>query len=182
MKNGVTQLPSLQHSNSVLPDKQSRTGPLFSFHALPAFSLSVTRPQAVPLSRVLSQMRLFSPAPHFRRTAALTRSAALLEGLNQHWPGADLTQELSRDHAAAAAVQRLQSGASLPQKKLTRSCSSSISGIMENRNTHLAPGFTLNDLAPAPANVAALWSLLGDRKSTRLNSSHKRLSRMPSSA
>ena len=24
---------------------------------------------------------------------------------------------------------------------------------MENHNTHLAPGFTLNDLVPAPANV-----------------------------
>ena len=32
---------------------------------------------------------------------------------------------------------------------------------MENRNTHLAPGFTLNDLAPAPANVAVFWGLLG---------------------
>ena len=32
---------------------------------------------------------------------------------------------------------------------------------MENRNTHLTPGFTLNNLAPAPANVAAFWGLLG---------------------
>ena len=32
---------------------------------------------------------------------------------------------------------------------------------MENHNTHLAPGFTLNDLAPAPANVAAFQGLLG---------------------
>ena len=32
---------------------------------------------------------------------------------------------------------------------------------MENHNTHLAPGFTLNDLVPAPANVAILWGLLG---------------------
>ena len=32
---------------------------------------------------------------------------------------------------------------------------------MENHNTHLAPGFTLNDLVTAPANVAVLWGLLG---------------------
>ena len=32
---------------------------------------------------------------------------------------------------------------------------------MENYNTHLAPDFTLNDLVPAPANVAVLWGLLG---------------------
>ena len=35
----------------------------FSFRPLPAFSLSVTNPKAVPFSRVLSQMRLFSPRP-----------------------------------------------------------------------------------------------------------------------
>ena len=32
---------------------------------------------------------------------------------------------------------------------------------MENRNTHLAPGFTLNDLVPAPANVVVLPGPLG---------------------
>ena len=47
------------------------------------------------------------------------------------------------------------------QKMFVRQCSSSISGIMENHNTHLAPVFTLNDLAPAPANVAAFWGMLG---------------------
>ena len=52
-------------------------------------------------------------------------------------------------------------GASPSQKNCTRSCSSSISGIMENHNTHLAPGFTCNNLAPAPANVATCWNLLG---------------------
>ena len=31
---------------------------------------------------------------------------------------------------------------------------------MENHNTHLAPGFTLNDLVPAPANVAIYWGLM----------------------
>ena len=32
---------------------------------------------------------------------------------------------------------------------------------MENHNTYLAPGFTLNDLVPAPVNVAVLWGVLG---------------------
>ncbi|VFV27942.1 Hypothetical predicted protein [Lynx pardinus] len=40
-------------------------------------------------------------------------------------------------------------------KKIARQCSLSVSGIMENRNTHRAPGFTLNDLGPTPVNVAA---------------------------
>ena len=48
-----------------------------------------------------------------------------------------------------------------PIKKFTRQCNSSISGIMENHNTQLAPSFTLNDLVPAPANAAVLWGLLG---------------------
>ena len=56
---------------------------------------------------------------------------------------------------------RLRLGASPPQKKSTRSCSSSISGIMANHNTHLTPGFTLNILAPTPVNVAILQGLLG---------------------
>ena len=47
---------------------------VLSSRPLPAFSLSLTRPRAAPLSRVLAQMWLFSPAPYYRRTAALTRS------------------------------------------------------------------------------------------------------------
>ncbi|XP_053073804.1 dipeptidyl aminopeptidase-like protein 6 isoform X2 [Acinonyx jubatus] len=54
---------------------------VFSSRPLPSPSLSVTRPQAVPRSRVLSQMRLFPQAPYFRRNSALTRSAPLREGL-----------------------------------------------------------------------------------------------------
>ena len=138
---------------------------VFSSRPLPAFSLSVIRPQAVPLSQVLSQMLLVSPAPYFGRTAALSRSAPLWEGLtgqwpNEQWPNVGCTQERPLDPVAAGAL-RLQPGASPPQKKITRQCSISISGTMENRSTHLAPGFTLNDLAPAPANVAAFRGLLG---------------------
>ena len=138
---------------------------VFSFRPLPALSLSVTRPQAVPLSQVLSQMWLFSPAPYFRRTAALTHSAPLWEGLTEQWPNEQgpnvgCTQECPLDPAVAGAP-RLRPGASLPKKKFTRQCSSSFSEIMKNHNTYLAPGFTLKDLAPAPANVAVFWGLLG---------------------
>ena len=49
------------------------------------------------------------------------------------------TQERSRDCAAADA-QRLLPSTSPPQ--VTRSCSSSVSGIVVNHNTHLAPSFS----------------------------------------
>ena len=52
-------------------------------------------------------------------------------------------------------------GASPPQKNFSQSCSSNISGIMINYNTHLAPGFPLNVLIPAPANVVFLQGQLG---------------------
>ena len=95
----------------------------------------------------------------------MTCSAPLWEGLteqwlNEQWPNVGYTHEHLLDPAVAGAL-RLRPGASPLQKKFTRQCSSSILGIMENHNTHLAPGFTLNNVAPAPANVAAFWSLLG---------------------
>ena len=40
-------------------------------------------------------------------------------------------------------------------------CSSSVSGIMENHNTHLVLGLRLNVLVPAPENVVVLWLPLG---------------------
>ena len=74
-------------TQSVLPDQQiAHRSSDFSSRPLPAFSLSMTRPQAVPLSQALSQMPLFSPAPYFRRSAALTRSAPLQEGFTEQWP------------------------------------------------------------------------------------------------
>ncbi|VFV29704.1 Hypothetical predicted protein, partial [Lynx pardinus] len=104
-------------------------------------------------------IRLFSPAPYFRRTATLTRTAPLREDLTkrwlkEQWPNVGCTQERPLDPAVASAL-RLQPGASPPPKKILRECSHSVSGTMENRNMHLTPGFTLNNLAPAPAIVAA---------------------------
>ena len=69
------------------------------------------------------------------------------------WP----TPQNVRSHDRTAAdAQRLWLGTSLPQRKFTGSCSSSVSGIMGNHNTHLAPGFTLNIFVPTPTNVAVL--------------------------
>ena len=90
---------------------------------------------------------------------ALTCSDTLRECLTEQWLDAGRTQEHSWDSAAANA-QRLQLGASPPQKMFTRSCSSSVLGILENLNTHLSPAFTLNNLVPAPENVVVLWGLL----------------------
>ena len=91
---------------------------------------------------------------------ALTPSAPLREGLTEHWPNIGCTQERLLDPAAAG-VLRLLPGASPPQEEFASYCSSSISGIMENHNTHLAPGFTLNDLIPALTNLVVLWGPLG---------------------
>ena len=95
----------------------------------------------------------------------MTHSTPLQEGLTEQWPNEQwlnigCTQERPLDPVVPGAP-RLWPGASLSQKMFTRQCSRSISGIMENHNTHLAPGFTLNDLAPEPVNVAALRGLLG---------------------
>ena len=97
----------------------NRVSVLFSFCPLPTFSLSVTKPQAIPLSRVLCQMWLFSLSPYFRRTAALTCSPPLWEGLTEQWLNVDCTQERLLDPDAAGAL-RLRPGASLPQEKFAR--------------------------------------------------------------
>ena len=48
-----------------------------------------------------------------------------------------------------------------PRKSSRDGGSSSVSGIMQNHGTHLAHGFTPNDLVPAPANVVVLPGPLG---------------------
>ena len=67
------------------------------------------------------------------------------EGLAEQWLNAGHTQERLWVRAAAN-VQRIWPGASLPQKKFTRPCSSNVSGIMENHSTHLSPGSPLRTL------------------------------------
>ena len=127
-ENGVTQLPRLSSRiSNHAPDLCLQLCPL------PAFPLSVTRPQAVPLSRVLSQMRLFSLAPYFRRTVALTCSAPLREGLTDQWPneqGPNVghSQERLLGPAAAGAL-RLRPGATRPRKSLRDGVAAAFQGL-----------------------------------------------------
>ena len=118
-ENGTTQLPILfsRISNHVpvLCLQLSSTPCFFTLH---------DQAPGSTFSQVLSQMWLFSLAPYFRRTAALTRSAPVLEGLteqrpNEPWPNFGCTQEHLLDPAAAGAP-KLRPDASLPQKKFTR--------------------------------------------------------------
>ena len=128
------------------------------------FTLRDQAPSSTSLLSFVSDVAVF-PGPYFQRTAALTWFAPLREDLtkqwpNGQWPNVSCTQECLLDPAAAGAP-RLRPGASPPQKMFVRQCSSSTSRIMENHNTHLAPGFTPKDFVLAPANVAVLWGLLG---------------------
>ena len=100
------------------------------------------------------------PDPSLLRDCSFDPFCPSVGGCQRAMASAGCTQEHLWDCAAADA-QRLRLGSSPPQKKFTRSCSSSILGIMENHNTHLAPGFTANDLVPAPVNVVVLPGPLG---------------------
>ena len=138
---------------------------VFSSHPLPAFPLSVTRPQAVPVSQVLSQMRLFSLAPYFRRTAALTSSAPLREGLTEQWlneqrPNVPAPRNARWNPLLPVPRDCGQVPACPPTSKSRDSVASAFQNH-GNRNTHLAPAFTLDNLAPAPVNVATFRGLLG---------------------
>ena len=129
---------------------------VFSFCPLPTFSLSVTRPQAVPLSRVLSQMHLF-PWP-------LTS-----EGLRL-WPVLPLCRRVSPSNGRMSATPRNACWTLLlpvprdcgqvparPRKSSRDSVAAAFQGLWKI-TTHIwhqaSPPMTL------------------DRKSTRLNSSH----------
>ncbi|XP_044900560.1 uncharacterized protein LOC123381926 [Felis catus] len=154
-------------TQSVLPAAVAHRSSVFSSPPLPAFPLSVTRPPAVPLSLVLSQTWLFSPAPCFRRTAAFTRSAPLPEGLtdlwpNEQWSSVGCTQERPLDSVVTSAP-RLQPGASPPPKKIARRCGLSVSGTVENRNTHLAPGFAPQPPCPSTRECSRLPGSAGTR-------------------
>ena len=134
-ENGATQLPSLFFQIS------NRTPVLcLQLSSTPHFTLCDQAPGSTSLPSFVSDAAVF-PGPLLPKDCGFDLLRPFVEGLTEQWPGAGHTQKHSQDHAAANA-KRLQPGASLPQKKLTRQCSSSISGIMENHSTHLAPGFT----------------------------------------
>ena len=115
------------------------------------YTLHDQAPGSTSLLSSISDVAVF-PDPLSLRDCGFDPFCPLKEGLTGQWLDASCSQECSQDHAAADA-QRLRPGAGPPQKKFMRLCSTSISRIMENHNTHLAPGFTPNDLVPAPENV-----------------------------
>ena len=157
VENGVTQIPSL--------------GTLFSliYNGTPFVSGFCPRPRFYPVrDQTLGSTSLLSfisdvavfPDPLFLRDcgsdlfcSSAGRSHRALAGCRPR-PGTFARR-------AAANARRLLLGTSLPQKKFTRLCSSSISRLMENRNTPLVPGCTLYHLVPARVNVVVLLGPLG---------------------
>ena len=101
-------------------------------------------PGSTSLLSFVSDVAAFSSLP-LLRDCGFDLFRPFVEGLTEQWPGAGHTQEHLWDHAAANPRDCGQVSAP-PQKKFTTQCSSSASGIIENHSTHLAPGFTLNDL------------------------------------
>ena len=116
-------------------------------------------PGSTSLLSFVSDVAVF-PDPLLLRDYGFDPFRPSAEGLTKQWLCASRTQERLQVRAVAD-VQRLWPGASPPQKKFMKQCSSSVSGIMENHNACLASGFTHNDPGPAPANVVVLWGLLG---------------------
>ena len=130
---GAVKMASPSHPGCSPGSAITHPSSVFSFRPLPALSLSVTRSQAVPLSRVLSQIRLFPPALYFRRTVALTCSAPLREGLTDQWPNEQgpnvgRSQERLLGPAAAGAL-RLRPGATRPRKSLRDGVAAAFQGL-----------------------------------------------------
>ncbi|XP_044905042.1 P-selectin isoform X12 [Felis catus] len=125
--------------------------PVFCLRLPPTPRSYTVRDQAPRSTSLLSFMSdaAVSPDPLLLRDSGSDPFCPSAEGLTCR------TRERSRDRAAADAP-RLQPGASPPQRKFAPLCSSGVSGIMENHNTHLALGSAPSDLVPAPANVAVL--------------------------
>ncbi|VFV40029.1 Hypothetical predicted protein, partial [Lynx pardinus] len=159
-ENGISPLPSLF-------SRISNRAPILCLQLSSTHSFFTLRDQApgsTSLLSFVSDAAVF-PSPSlpkdcgfdpFRPAAGGSHRATA----NEQWLNVGCTQKRPLDPAAAGAL-RLRPGASLLQKEFARQCSSSASGIMENHNTRLTPGFTLNDLVPAPVIVAIFWGLLG---------------------
>ena len=78
---------------------------------------AIRLPCGISFLSFISDMAIF-PNPLLLRDCSLTHFARLQEGLTEQWRGAGCTQERSQDCSVADA-QRLQLGASPPQKKFT---------------------------------------------------------------
>ena len=152
MKKGVTQPPSLF-------SRISTCAPILCLQlssTLRFFTLRDQAPGSTSLPSFVSDAAVF-PAPYFRRTAALTCSTPLGEGLTKQWPKVSCTQERLLDPAVAGAP-RLRPGASPPQKKFTGQCSSSVYGKITHLWHQASPSTTL----PQHQRMwPFFWDLLG---------------------
>ena len=109
-------------------------------------------------------MRLFSPTPFFRRTAALTGSGPLQEGLteqwlNEQWPDVGCTQKCPLDLAVAGAL-RLRPGASPPPKKMQDSVAAAFQGLWKITGTRLHPQRPCSSTSKCghlPASAGTRW-------------------------
>ena len=86
------------------------------------------------------------PGPPFLRDCGFDLLRPSVEGLTEQWPGAGHPQECLRYPDACRCPETVARCQPSPEK-FRKTCSSSASGIMENHNTHLTPGFTPNDLS-----------------------------------
>ena len=145
-ENGATQLPSLFSQISscapVLCLQLSSTPRFFTLHD--------QAPGSTSLPSLVSDVAVF-PGTLLLKDCGFDLFHPSAGGLtkqwpNEQWPNISCTQVHLLDPVVDGAP-RLRPGASPSQKMFVRQCSSNISGIMENHNTHLAPGFTLNNLA-----------------------------------
>ena len=146
MKDGTTQPPSLF---SLI----SSRAPVLCLQLLstPCFStLHDQAPDSTSLPSFFSDVAVF-PGPLLPKDRGFDLLHPSAGGSHRAMAECSCTQERRLDPAVAGA----------PPQKIARQCSLSISGTMENRNIHLTPGFTLNNLAPALVNVAAFRGLLG---------------------
>ena len=132
---------------------------LSTLHFYTVLDQAIRLPDGTSLLSFISDGAMFHN-PSLLRDCGFVLFRPSAGGSHQQGLGAGHTQESLLDRAAANA-QRLWLHASPLQKMSTRLCSNIVSGIMKNHNTHLAPGFTLNNLLPAPGNVAILWGMLG---------------------
>ena len=136
---------------------------VFSSRPLPAFPLSDQALGSTSLPSFVSDAAVY-PGPLLPKDCSFDPFHPSVGGSyeqwpNEQWPNVGCTQERLLDPAAAGARDCSQVPAH-PRKSSRDRVAAAFQGLREI-NTHLAPGFTLNDLVPAPANVAVFWGLLG---------------------
>ena len=107
----------------------SNCAPVFCLQlsSTPPFSLSVTKPQEVPLSSFVSDVAAL-PGHPVLRDCGFDPLCPFVEGLTKQWPGGSSTKECLRAHAAADA-QRLRPGAICSRKSSRDNVAAAFQGL-----------------------------------------------------